>query len=615
MNKFNTVPLLCASALLLVACGGGSSGGSSDDNSNNNGGGSEDITGQVGDGYIEGAYVCHDSNNDLDCLDEIYTTTAADGSFTLSNYNAALDLLVQIPVGAVDNGPFSDGSTTPRPFTAQTWYYYPSQAAPANGPIFVGPLSTLVFAQQEAVPGMTVAEATEVVGSTLGIGNSQVTSNYLEDSSSEGTDTQFVGELVGASIANIVNDVDGFGTDIQIVLNDAENVANTANENSASTYNTPVYVPDPGHIGSSVPTTVALTYTPVTDLCADLSSAEYFAFEDWDSTTHTPDLKHKTFYMSNNTLHLKIENSVPNPNTNPNVSSSIWELDAFHTTTENTYLQNIDAVTIDMANVNNAAAYTQEVYDLPLPAQKVSCNGGTAVFNSSGREYKLFVSSASIANLEGSTLPQGPSVGPLVDGITFAQGDLIYKISGITQNTFYSVEKGQSVASDGTIHASSPEDYIVYEEGSIGGAPFQTMANSNDINALSLLTDTDFIIDYKDSNNFVKLALVPPSTVNVIKVENGVASAPTSMVYAVEVHNNTPFFFVRDYRGAGRDIFIGKINSVSSNAFVHGRVYPAGKLFDLTQGGFQDGDVMDDIMINTQARNKLLLIQGLDIPQ
>jgi hypothetical protein len=171
-----TLSLLTAIAIALIGCGGaGDTPGASTGNSGQ--------SGNVGDGYIEGAYVCHDRDNDMDCLDETYATTDANGAFVLSNYDASQALLVQIPVGAVDNGPFTDGSTTPRPFTQQTWYYYPAQAAPANSPIFIGPLSTLVYAQTENIPGISTEDAANSVASSLGIEGSQVLGNYLEDNS------------------------------------------------------------------------------------------------------------------------------------------------------------------------------------------------------------------------------------------------------------------------------------------------------------------------------------------------------------------------------------------------------------------------------------------------
>lgn len=595
-KKTTAASLIFTSTLLLTACGGGSSG--------SGGGGSDPITGNVGDGYIQGAYVCHDSDADLDCLDETFTTTAADGSFTLSNYDSTLDLLVQIPVGAIDNGPFADGTVAPRPFTAATWYYYPAGAAPQNGPIFVGPLSTLVHAQLDAVPGLSVDEATNIVGANLGLTTTQVTSNYLESNSSDDDETQFVAELVGSSISGTANSTSGYDSDIQVVLNDSENVAGIVGANSASNYDTSTYTPSTSANNGSVSLPV---YLPVADLCADLTAAKYFSFEDWDiSIDPNADFEIKTLSMANDILNIKVEKSA-------------WTIDTEDTSTESDYLQHIEGVTIDMAAVNGVVSHTQDFYDVPLPAQKISCNGGSAIFNSSGREYKLIVSEGSLAGAQGATITQGESVSPLLNALTFVSGDVLYKAFAITQNTVYEVSKGQNY--DGTtVYPTSPSEYVVYEEGTIGGAAFSTMANTNDINALSQLTDTDFIIKYENSDNFIKLEVTTPAlttatgSVDVIHVVDGTESTPTSRVYAIETHNGTPFFFVQDYDGPGRDLFLGKIDAVDSNSFVYGSVLPVGTGFYFTAGTLHDGDIMSDFMVNPQARDRILTGQMLTYP-
>ena len=507
--------------------------------------------------------------------------------------------------------PFADGSNTPRSFTAQTWYYYPAGAAPQNGPIFIGPLSTLVFAQQQAVPGLGLDDATNIVAANLGLTPEQVTSNYLEGNTPDDDQAQFTAEIVGASISGTANTDTSYGDDIQIVLNDVENVRDTASSNSASSFDTNTYTPQGANSSN---TRISPLYTPVADVCSDLLNGKYFAFEEWPG-----DKEHKTLYMitdsntGNNILHLKEELE----------NGSAWSIDTLSSSTELAYLAQSEGTIIDMTNVNSSSSpYAQITHDGPFPAINTSCNGSNATFDSQGRIFTLVVSEADIAGVDGADLPQGPTVDPILNGVTFGVGDKIYKAIVVTQNQVYGVDNSISVDNSGNIFPANPTDYIVYDEGaSIGGSPFQPMPNSNDINTMAQFTDTDFVIDYRDSSNFTKLSVTSPAasnntgTVDVVEVDTGVEGSPVTMTYEVEMHNSTPFFFIKNYPESGIDTFIGKIDAISSTDFVYGlRSRPAGQSFYLTQGGGQDGDMMDDIMLNASARDRVLSGQGLTYP-
>ena len=598
--------LLTATIIALTGCGAGASDAPSNNNSNS-------PTGQIGDGYIQGAYVCHDSNNNMDCLDETYAITDANGAFTLSNYDASQDLLVQIPVGAVDNGPFLDGSTTPRPFTQETWYYYPAQAAPANGLIFVGPLSTLVYIQGQTVPGMSVDDATSAVASTFGISSSQVQSNYLEDNSSDGNMTHFIAELVGASLSNYSSssvNSSNYNDYAGAVLANGNTIATTAQTNDYTTYSTQGN--NPIGVGvNPISNSAILNFTPVVDVCSDLENGEYFAFEDWDTSLGgTPDHEHKTLYMRTNASTgektIEVEWQVE--------TGSAWSIDQYHTTTETTYLQKQGGVLLDIANVNSTTLnYTAVVHDIPLPATNRSCNGSTAIFGIGTTNYKLFVSEANIAGVNGSNLPQGPSLNPILGAITFGAGDKIYKASTQLLNDAYIVEKGQTVQ-NGAVVPTPPSDYLVYN------GSFNAMANSNDINTLVQSTATQFIVNYRDANNYEKITLNTTAasngtgTAQYIKVNAGIAQSPINKTYVVETHNGTPFFVLKNYGGIGNDLFIGQVDAVDNTNLVFGQVTRAGRLSDLTEGGGQHGDIMDDIMINASARDRVLNAQNLPTP-
>lgn len=567
----------------LTACGGGSSSDTPVGGSN--------TTGYVGDGYIEGAYVCHDSNANLDCLDETYATTLADGSFSLSGYDPSQDLLVQVPVGALDNGPFSNGITTPRPFTAMTWYYYPAGAAPASDPIFVGPLSTLIYAQQQQLSGITIDDATSIVAASLGVTTTQLTGNYLEDNTAEGDSTQFIAEIVGGSIANTANNAGSYGADIQTVLVDLGNVATTATTSDPLTYN-------PGQYSPSVAAVTAngLVFTPVSDVCGDLSLSKYYAFEEWASASDQQE--HKALFTasagSNEILHLKVDYLG---------GTSSWNLDTEQSSTSTAYAS--FATLVDMQNVNASG----DIGPLKIfGSTRVSCNGSNALFNASGFSYKLVVSEADISGVTGVNLPQGATVGNIVDAITFGTGDKMYHAAIIIQDDEYVVDKTSG---------SDPQNYTVYEEGTLSGPTFPLMLNSNDINQLAQLIDTDFIVNYTDSSTYDQIAVTTitamgngnTNTVTATKFVNGQAHPSRTLPFSVEMHNGTPFFVVHGFStdSTATGLFIGKISSVDATNLVYGEVTRANAVVNLTQGGYQvDGDFMDDIMVNTSARDLIL---------
>lgn len=150
--------LITASATVflgILGCGGGGESSS----------GVSDETGKVGDGYISGAYVCHDTDGDMDCLDETYAVTTANGGFILPGYDPAQTLLVQIPVGAVDNGPFADGTTTPRTIGTPSWFYLPVGA----NSVFASPYSTLIYELMQNNPGWSVQDAENYLKAQLGL--------------------------------------------------------------------------------------------------------------------------------------------------------------------------------------------------------------------------------------------------------------------------------------------------------------------------------------------------------------------------------------------------------------------------------------------------------------
>lgn len=148
-------PLFALSLLtsaILTACGGGGGGS----NSQSSGG---SISGKVIDGYISGATVCLDLNQNYVCdSGEPSTTTNASGSYTLSyGANTVIEnipVVVNVPAGAIDQ---SDG-TIPKAYTL---------AAPSGQAIVISPFSTLALYKIKFTPGMTYGQAAQAVADKL----------------------------------------------------------------------------------------------------------------------------------------------------------------------------------------------------------------------------------------------------------------------------------------------------------------------------------------------------------------------------------------------------------------------------------------------------------------
>ncbi len=592
--------LLTFTALLLVGCGGGGGNPSAPQR-----------TGSVGDGYIEGAYVCHDSNQDWDCLDEIYATTAADGSFTLSNYDQTKDLLVQVPVGAQDNGPFVDGSTAAKTITSPVWYSYPAGANPSGSPIFVGPLSTLVYAQLHAIPGTTVTDAVNIVSAGLGVDANQTLENYIEDNN---TQLHALGEVAGGAIANTTSTGSTPQPNYDAVLGDLHGIASYAAASSSSGYDPAEYTPS-GYTASG--NTPALGFSQVLDLHRLLAACDLKAFEEWDNNSVATPNEHKELCLvtdaDTGAQRLDYTEKYYNANT--------WTLDTLQTSGQVPFLSRPADTLVDMDHVNSATQ--PDTYPLRFfPAVEQSHSGGSAIFKSGILSYKLVVSQADINGVSGSNLPKGPSIDPLINGVTFGSGDILYHAIMIIQERMFRVDNGHDFFHGTTTSSTHSEDYIVYDEGTLGGAGFSLMPNSTDIVTMMGLTDTDFIVGYQDSNNFTKISVTSPynpnNTLNALQIEhinNGSNGGVVSTAfYNIENHNGTSFLVIHDFFGPGQDIFIGKVSSIDPTHFIYGEVSPAGVAIDITEGGYQNGDIMDDIMLNTSARDRVLNTASIAIP-
>ena len=129
------------------------------------------LTGVVVDGYIQGAIVCVDSNNNLLCdLSETKTTTNAKGEYTLkdvlSSNSTNYAVIAIIPVGAIDQ----DSPTEP---IAKTY----TLSAPIGKHALISPLTSLVREYQQ-YSAMSTSEASTIVASLLGTNSADLFSDY-----------------------------------------------------------------------------------------------------------------------------------------------------------------------------------------------------------------------------------------------------------------------------------------------------------------------------------------------------------------------------------------------------------------------------------------------------
>jgi hypothetical protein len=172
--KSISASFVLASSLFLAACSSGS-------------GDSVSLGGKIIDGYIKGATVCLDENNNGACdIGEPSTTSAEDGSYSL-NYSGSIagkHILAIVPIGAMD----SDLG----PVTAEY-----NLLAPAESPKTVTPMSTMV-SHEMIDKGSSASEAAQSIKTTFNL--SQEPLDY--DFKSKGdTDTLNLAQSIAASIA------------------------------------------------------------------------------------------------------------------------------------------------------------------------------------------------------------------------------------------------------------------------------------------------------------------------------------------------------------------------------------------------------------------------------
>ncbi|WP_157954307.1 hypothetical protein [Saccharospirillum mangrovi] len=209
--KHLTLPLtLPLAALLMTAgCTPGDSGGSNPET-----GAKMTLEGRVADGYLVGALVCLDLNNNANCDDnEPDTITLAGGHYRLEDITRQQyeqgQLLVEVSVNAQDE---DDNSFVTRPYKLTT---------PKGHEAFVSPITTLIARTLQLDPNLSEAAALERYALAFGQENPE---NLLEDfvSNSEQGDpsaeklhriAQLVADVMGETKFNLEGNLQAAGGD------------------------------------------------------------------------------------------------------------------------------------------------------------------------------------------------------------------------------------------------------------------------------------------------------------------------------------------------------------------------------------------------------------------
>ncbi len=182
-----------ALSLLLAACGGGSAGNTSESvepeagaavgeaegtESSSSQTPASTVFGRVADGYIKGAIVCVDMNDNDSCdTDEPSTVTGDGGTYNLDIPDGAQEksIVADIPAEAIDE---DTGEAVGKPLVF---------IAPANKPEFLSPITTLIHQELRANPALDIDDAEQAVKSILGIDDEDI--SLFSDYVAEGKDT------------------------------------------------------------------------------------------------------------------------------------------------------------------------------------------------------------------------------------------------------------------------------------------------------------------------------------------------------------------------------------------------------------------------------------------
>lgn len=214
-NKFRYKRLASAVSLglMLSACGGGSDTTKQEEQTQEPQ--LQSFSGKAADGYLSGALVCLDLNNNSLCdSDEPSAITAAGGTYEFSDLDATLDLSqVRLLVKVIADQTIDEDN----PGVPVTQGY--SLSSPPGQIDFVSPITTLIDHQMQNDPNQTQDQAEAVVAGQLGIDSTStvdLTGDYVaasdENSGNQDADeyqrVYHVAQAVAGAIASVSNNLE-----------------------------------------------------------------------------------------------------------------------------------------------------------------------------------------------------------------------------------------------------------------------------------------------------------------------------------------------------------------------------------------------------------------------
>lgn len=198
IQRLTSIGLTATSIAVLVGCGGG--------------GGSVatapatvSLSGVVADGYLTGAKVCLDKNENMVCdAGEAFATTGTNGAYTITGVTAAdvaaYPVIAEVPATATDPDSTATDKTVGKAFVL---------SAP-KGNTTVTPLSSLVHQEMVATPALSAASAAANVKTAMGI-----TSDPLKDYiATPDADAHIRAQMITQSLKNNADAIGG-GTTAQ----------------------------------------------------------------------------------------------------------------------------------------------------------------------------------------------------------------------------------------------------------------------------------------------------------------------------------------------------------------------------------------------------------------
>lgn len=195
-----TLAMSLIAAAVLTACGGGGGTTATDTTPTPTPVVTTSLSGVVADGYLTGAKVCLDINENSACdADEPSATTGAGGAYTILGIATAdkdaYPIVAEVPATATDSD--YAGTTVGKAFVLTT----------PKGNTTVTPLSSLVHQELQATPALSAASAAANVKTTMGIASNPL-ADYI---ATPDGDAHIRAQMITQSLKNN-SDVVGGGT-------------------------------------------------------------------------------------------------------------------------------------------------------------------------------------------------------------------------------------------------------------------------------------------------------------------------------------------------------------------------------------------------------------------